>query len=79
MHDGSLATLDDVISFYEQVGRSIETRATDSIQPVLNSRSNKLASFHLTREEKHDLIAFLHTLTDSLFLQKTSGNTHVIN
>ncbi|MGB8328359.1 MAG: cytochrome c peroxidase [Steroidobacteraceae bacterium] len=52
MHDGRFATLDEVIRHYEQVGGT----------------APKLAVFHLTSEERHDLIAFLDALTDREFI-----------
>jgi cytochrome c peroxidase len=48
MHDGSLATLDDVIDFYERAGA--DTR-------------RGLPALKLTTSERHDLIAFLESLT----------------
>jgi cytochrome c peroxidase len=51
MHDGALATLDEVIALYDRGG--IE-------RP---SRSELIAPLRLTPDEKADLIAFLETLT----------------
>lgn len=53
MHNGSVATLEDVISLYEKGGID---------RP---SRSPFIKSFSLTPSEKTDLIAFLQTLTGS--------------
>ena len=50
MHDGSLATLDDVIDLYDRGGVDRPSRA-DEIRPL-----------NLAPEEKADLIAFLQTL-----------------
>jgi cytochrome c peroxidase len=52
MHDGSLATLDEVIAFYDAGG-----------QPNPN-QSPILQPLGLTGEEKNGLVAFLHSLTD---------------
>lgn len=65
MHDGSLATLNDVIEFY-----------SEDIQPDPNSTFNSNAyygptlpsGFNYTDSEKTDLLAFLRTLTDSSFI-----------
>jgi cytochrome c peroxidase len=51
MHDGSVATLADVIDLYDRGGVD---------RP---SRSELIGPLHLSAEEKADLIAFLHTLT----------------
>jgi cytochrome c peroxidase len=60
MHDGSLATLDEVIEFYAAGGRG---------HGVANPlKSPFLAGFDLQVEQKQDLIAFLQSLTDSHFL-----------
>lgn len=56
MHDGSLATLDDVIDQYDHGGRGDGT--TDPlIEPLA-----------LASDEKQDLLAFLRALTDEAFL-----------
>ena len=51
MHDGALATLEEVIDLYDRGGID---------RP---SRSDKIKPLHLSKEEKADLIAFLHTLS----------------
>jgi len=51
MHDGSRATLEDVIALYDEGGIDRPSRA-EPIKPL-----------HLTQTEKADLIAFLQTLT----------------
>jgi len=51
MHDGSFATLEDVIDLYDRGGVD---------RP---SRSEEIKPLHLTAQEKSDLVAFLHTLT----------------
>ena len=61
MHDGSLATLDDVIEFYAAGGRGHGT-----VNPL---KSHFLAGFELKSQQKQDLIAFLHSLTDRQFLK----------
>jgi cytochrome c peroxidase len=60
MHDGSLATLDEVIEFYAAGGRG--HGATNPL------KSPFLAGFELQLQQKQDLIAFLQSLTDSQFL-----------
>jgi cytochrome c peroxidase len=57
MHDGSLATLDDVIAAYAQGGRG-HPNTDPTIQPL-----------ELSQEERRDLRAFLEALTDQEFLE----------
>jgi len=54
MHDGSLATLDDVLEFYDDGGRA---------NPALDPEIRPL---RLTDEEKHSLLAFLKSLSGTL-------------
>ncbi len=68
MHDGSIATLSEVIDFYAAGGRNIESGKNkgDGRNNPLKSRFVK--GFEITEKEKHDLINFLNTLTDEKFL-----------
>jgi cytochrome c peroxidase len=52
MHNGSEATLEDVIELYDRGGREKRPSLAPEIVPL-----------HLTEQEKRDLIAFLATLT----------------
>jgi cytochrome c peroxidase len=54
MHDGSLATLDDVIGYYDRGGNR-NTDVDQAIQPL-----------HLSPEEKRAIVAFLRTLTGDI-------------
>ena len=56
MHDGSIATLREVIEHYASGGKN-HKHQSDFIQP-----------FTLTPKEKLDLINFLHSLTDQKFI-----------
>lgn len=56
MHDGSIATLDEVIDHYQSGGKN-HVNKSDKIQP-----------FTLTKREKKDLINFLKCLTDDDFI-----------
>lgn len=59
MHDGSLATLVDVINHYASGGApGIPARLT----------SGFIRGFNLTQQERQDILAFLHTLTDEEFV-----------
>jgi cytochrome c peroxidase len=68
MHDGSVATLEQVIDIYQRGGRLI------SVGPLAgDGRSNPhksplISGFSLTSQERADLLAFLLALTDQSFL-----------
>lgn len=55
MHDGSFETLEEVVQFYADGGGRQHGR--ESIDPFV-------AGFDMTPQEKNDLVAFLHALTD---------------
>jgi cytochrome c peroxidase len=59
MHDGSIATLDEVIDHYAAGGRA-------SGNP---NKSSTVRAFRLTPEERADLIGFLKSLTDEELLK----------
>jgi cytochrome c peroxidase len=60
MHDGSVTSLVEVIDFYAAGGRG---------EGVSNPyKSMFIRRFHLSEQEKQDLIDFLHSLTDAEFL-----------
>ena len=56
MHDGSLLTLDEVVEHYDSGGKAHPNRAAQ-IRPLA-----------LTTDEKKNLVAFLHALTDETFV-----------
>lgn len=68
MHDGSVATLEDVIRNYEAGGRVIEDgpNAGDGRDSPL--KSGFVQGFALTDAERDDLIEFLNSLTDDRFV-----------
>lgn len=68
MHDGSIATLGEVIDHYAAGGRTIATgpNAGDGSKSPL--KSEFLTGFLISPDEKADLIAFLESLTDPRFL-----------
>ena len=69
MHDGSIATLEEVIRFYEAGGRLISTgpNAGDGRRSPL--KSEFVRSFALSDQQRKDLVSFLHALTDDEFIQ----------
>ena len=69
MHDGSLPTLDAVLDHYAAGGRLIppgERNAGDGRASPL--KSLMVTGFDLSPQEREDVLAFLHTLTDEVFL-----------
>ena len=70
MHDGSIATLGDVLEHYAAGGRTIEDGpyAGRGFDNPFKSEFLHGASPAMTEQEKADLIAFLESLTDQEFL-----------
>ncbi len=68
MHDGSLATLSEVIDHYARGGRLIAEGPWAGDGALSPFRSELIQGFTLTDGEKADLIAFLESLTDWDFL-----------
>jgi len=67
MHDGSLATLEDVVDFYNNGGREQET------DPMSGFLSGGIRPLNLTDREKQDLVAFLRALTSPEFESLTKN------
>jgi cytochrome c peroxidase len=68
MHDGSIATLDEVIDHYARGGRNVTEGpwvGDGSENPYKNIF---VKGFTLTAEQRADLLAFLESLTDDAFL-----------
>jgi cytochrome c peroxidase len=61
MHDGSLETLEDVVTFYKNGGRLKET---DPLTPFL---SGGIKPLDLTEQDEADLVAFMKALTSPEF------------
>lgn len=68
MHDGSIATLEEVIDHYAAGGRILTDGPHAGIGRENPYKSSFLTGFTLTRQECADLLAFLHSLTDEAFL-----------
>ena len=63
MHDGRFATLEEVIDHY-----SDHIEPSETLSPSLKDSANIPTRLRLTKQEKSDLLAFLHTLTDTAFI-----------
>jgi cytochrome c peroxidase len=68
MHDGSIATLPEVIDHYAAGGRTIASGPYAGIGHDNPNKAPNVGGFNLNDTEKRDLIAFLESLTDSQFL-----------
>lgn len=58
MHDGRFSTLQEVVDHYDRGGHS-GINVSPNVRPL-----------HLSKQDKQDLLAFLHSLTDRTFLKK---------
>jgi cytochrome c peroxidase len=68
MHDGTVATLSDVIDHYAAGGRTISSGSNAGVGSANPFKSTMVRGFTISVAEKADLIAFLRSLTDSTFL-----------
>lgn len=69
MHDGSLATLEEVLDFYAAGGRNIESGPLAGDGRAHPSKSRFITGFTLTPDERQAVLDFLHSLTDPEFLR----------
>lgn len=81
MHNGSIATLDGVLDHYAAGGRTITSGPYAGIGRDNPWKSEEVRGFTLSPQERQDLLAFLHSLTDDTFLQDPRfarpGNTEI--
>ncbi|MEP7117757.1 MAG: MbnH family di-heme enzyme [Acidobacteriota bacterium] len=68
MHDGSAATLDDVIDHYAAGGRTIAAGPDRGVGHNQPNKSPSIRGFAITLDQRADLIAFLQSLTDEALL-----------
>jgi len=69
MHDGSVATLADVVRHYAAGGRLIESGPFAGDGRLSPLKSGLVRGFQITDEEVADVVAFLESLTDQGFLE----------
>ncbi len=75
MHDGSVATLGEVIDVYAQGGRHIKTGPYAGDGRKNKYKSPLIKGFQIDNEQKIDLLNFLQSLTDSsIFSNPTFQN-----
>ena len=68
MHDGSIATLDQVLDHYDVGGRTIRRGPHAGVGSTNPYRAEFMKRIGFTPREKLDMLAFLRALTDSMFL-----------
>ncbi|MGB5695471.1 MAG: MbnH family di-heme enzyme [Polyangiales bacterium] len=64
MHDGSIATLEEVLDHYARGGRLIESGPFAGDGKDNPNKNSLLNGFAMTEQEKQDMLAFLQALTD---------------
>ena len=69
MHDGSIATLSEVLDHYSAGGRTIASGQYAGVGRDNPNKSLMIRGFPMTESQKQDLIAFLESLTDTVFLR----------
>lgn len=68
MHDGSVATLAEVIELYSEGGRDVRSGPNKGDGRLNPHKSGLITRIGLTSRDKRDLLAFLGTLTDETLL-----------
>lgn len=70
MHDGSIATLEDVLAHYAAGGRTIEEGpyAGDGSQVPQRLKSGFIRGFDMSKREEEDMLALLRSMTDLEFI-----------
>src|SRR5262249_49303123 len=68
MHDGSIATLEEVLDHYAAGGRTITDGELAGVGKDSPAKGTFVRGFQLTEQQKADLVEFLKTLTDDEFL-----------
>lgn len=68
MHDGSIATLEEVLDFYAAGGRNVTTGPYAGDGRLNPNKSDLIAQIQLDAQERADIVAFLKTLTDHEFI-----------
>lgn len=68
MHDGSIASLAEVLDFYANGGRNIISGEHQGDGRINPNKSEFVKGFTLSAQEKQDMLAFLHALSDPVFI-----------
>ncbi|MFK7984802.1 MAG: MbnH family di-heme enzyme [Sandaracinaceae bacterium] len=70
MHDGSIATLDEVLDHYAAGGRTLADGPNAGVGSESPLKNIFIHGFTLSEEERADMLAFLESLTDEAFLEE---------
>lgn len=77
MHDGSIATLEEVLDFYAAGGRNITSGPYAGDGRANPNKNDFINQIDLTAQERADIVAFLKTLTDhELLTNPKLSNPH---
>jgi cytochrome c peroxidase len=68
MHDGSIATLDEVLDHYSAGGRTIDSGPLAGDGSASRYKDERVTGFELSASERAHLLAFFESLTDETFL-----------
>jgi len=68
MHDGSIASLSEVLDHYAAGGRTIAHGPNQGVGKDNRFKDKLVRGFALTAQERRDVLAFLESLTDEEFL-----------
>lgn len=68
MHDGSIASLAEVLDFYANGGRNITSGDHQGDGRINPNKSEFVKGFTLSAQEKQDMLAFLNALSDPVFI-----------
>lgn len=79
MHDGSIATLEEVVDHYAAGGRTIASGPNAGVGHDNPLKSSFVPGFTLTDQDRADLVAFLNALTDEEFLHDPRFSNPWIN
>jgi cytochrome c peroxidase len=75
MHDGSIATLEEVLEHYRVGGRTLKSGEYAGVGSKNPFKSQFISGFQITAAERQDLLAFLRSLTDETFIRNPAlGN-----
>ena len=72
MHDGSIATLDEVLDHYQAGGRTIASGPYAGIGSANPHKDPVIRPLSLTADQRADLIAFFGSLTDDEIIHDPS-------
>ena len=73
MHDGSLPDLAAVLDFYAAGGRNVPSGPNAGDGRANAYKSQFVRGFDMTAEERDELLAFLHALTDRSFVERATS------